>query len=82
MTKVLNQQSTGIIVLVALFFWDNKRGEEQLAEITKDETLSSLPLHLSTNQVVKLVQLRDTVRPVSNKTFLFFTHQITYIVVS
>ncbi|KAL3572420.1 hypothetical protein D5086_026324 [Populus alba] len=54
----------GIIVLVALFFWDNKRGEEQLAEITKDETLSSLPSHLSTNQVVKLVQLRDTVRPV------------------
>jgi hypothetical protein len=82
MTKVLNQQSTGIIVLVALFFWDNKRGEEQLAEFTKDETLSSLPFHLSTNQVVELVQLRDTVRPVSNKTFLFFTHQITYIVVS
>ncbi|KAJ6972978.1 hypothetical protein NC653_033342 [Populus alba x Populus x berolinensis] len=59
----------GIIVLVALFFWDNKRGEEQLAEITKDETLSSLPSHLSTNQVVKLVQLRDTVRPRERRPF-------------
>ncbi|KAF9669347.1 hypothetical protein SADUNF_Sadunf14G0098200 [Salix dunnii] len=80
MTKVLNQQSTCIIVLVALFFWDSKRGEGQLAEITEDETLSSLPLHLSTNRFVELVQLRDTVRPVFNKSFLFFTRQITYIV--
>lgn len=54
----------GIIVLVALFLWDNKKEEEQLAQITRDETLSRLPLRLSTNRVVELVQLRDTVRPV------------------
>ncbi|KAL4603606.1 hypothetical protein ACB092_10G136200 [Castanea dentata] len=54
----------GIIVLVALFIWDNKKEEEQLAQISRDETLSRLPLRLSTNRVVELVQLRDTVRPV------------------
>ncbi|XVE73297.1 hypothetical protein DITRI_Ditri11bG0106200 [Diplodiscus trichospermus] len=54
----------GIIVLVSLFFWDNKKEEEQLAQISRDETLSRLPLRLSTNRVVELVQLRDTVRPV------------------
>ncbi|KAK4559128.1 hypothetical protein RGQ29_008393 [Quercus rubra] len=54
----------GIIVLVALFLWDNKKEEEQLAQISRDETLSRLPLRLSTNRVVELVQLRDTVRPV------------------
>ncbi|XP_071921385.1 protein LOW PSII ACCUMULATION 1, chloroplastic isoform X2 [Coffea arabica] len=53
----------GIIVLVALFLWDNKKEEEQLAQISRDETLSRLPLRLSTNRVVELVQLRDTVRP-------------------
>ncbi|KAK7284667.1 hypothetical protein RJT34_19417 [Clitoria ternatea] len=54
----------GIVVLVALFFWDNKKEEEQLAQISRDETLSRLPLRLSTNRIVELVQLRDTVRPV------------------
>lgn len=54
----------GIIVLVALFLWDNKKEEEQLSQITRDENLSRLPLRLSTNRVVELVQLRDTVRPV------------------
>ncbi|KAL5795578.1 hypothetical protein ACOSQ2_000398 [Xanthoceras sorbifolium] len=54
----------GIVVLVALFFWDNKQEEEQLAQISRDETLSRLPLRLSTNRIVELVQLRDTVRPV------------------
>ncbi|GKV04915.1 hypothetical protein SLEP1_g17006 [Rubroshorea leprosula] len=54
----------GIIVLVALFFWDNKKEEEQIAQISRDETLSRLPLRLSTNRVVELVQLRDTIRPV------------------
>lgn len=78
MTNVLNQQSTGIIVLVALFLWDNKKEEEQLAQITRDETLSRLPLRLSTNRVVELVQLRDTVRPVSINTPLFYTHQIIH----
>lgn len=54
----------GIIALVLLFFWDNKKEEEQLAQISRDETLSRLPLRLSTNRVVELVQLRDTARPV------------------
>ncbi|GAV73856.1 DUF3493 domain-containing protein/TPR_11 domain-containing protein [Cephalotus follicularis] len=54
----------GIIVLVALFLWDNKKEEEQLAQISRNETLSRLPLRLSTNRVVELVQLRDNVRPV------------------
>ncbi|CAI0460219.1 unnamed protein product [Linum tenue] len=54
----------GIIVFVALFIWDNKKEEQQLAQITRDETLSRLPLRLSTNRVVELVQLRETVRPV------------------
>ncbi|XP_073009789.1 protein LOW PSII ACCUMULATION 1, chloroplastic isoform X2 [Typha latifolia] len=54
----------GIIVLVALFIWDNKKEEEQLAQILRNETLSRLPLRLSTNRVVELVQLRDTARPV------------------
>ncbi|MED6135944.1 Protein LOW PSII ACCUMULATION 1, chloroplastic [Stylosanthes scabra] len=38
--------------------------EEQMAQISRDETLSRLPLRLTTNRVVELVQLRDTVRPV------------------
>ncbi|KAJ6798776.1 uncharacterized protein M6B38_210925 [Iris pallida] len=54
----------GIIVLVALFIWDNKKEEEQLSQISRDETLSRLPLRLSTNRIVELVQLRDTARPV------------------
>lgn len=49
---------------MALFLWDNKKEEEQLAQISRDETLSRLPLRLSTNRVVELVQLRDTARPV------------------
>ncbi|CAI9104912.1 OLC1v1003702C1 [Oldenlandia corymbosa var. corymbosa] len=55
---------SGIIVLVALFIWDNKKEEEQLAQISRNETLSRLPLRLSTNRVVELVQLRDNARPV------------------
>ncbi|KAL2945428.1 Protein LOW PSII ACCUMULATION 1 chloroplastic [Bienertia sinuspersici] len=47
----------GIVVMVALFFWDNKKEEEQLAQISRDETLSRLPLRLSTNRVVELVIL-------------------------
>lgn len=65
MINLLYQQFTGIIALVALFLWDNKKEEEQLAQISRDETLSRLPLSLSTNRVVELVQLRDTARPVS-----------------
>ncbi|KAL0459641.1 UNVERIFIED_CONTAM: protein LOW PSII ACCUMULATION 1, chloroplastic [Sesamum latifolium] len=62
--RLLRAIKGGIIVLVALFFWDNKKEEEQLAQITRNETLSRLPLRLSTNRIVELVQLRDTARPV------------------
>lgn len=55
----------GIVVFVALYIWDNKKEEEQLTQITRNETLSRLPLRLSTNRVVELVQLRETARPVS-----------------
>ena len=72
MTKHRNQQCAGIIVLGALFFWDNKKEEEQIAQISRDETLSRLPLRLSTNRIVELVQLRDTVRPVSICVLFFF----------
>lgn len=34
-------------------------------QITRNETLSRLPLRLSTERIVELVQLRDTARPVS-----------------
>lgn len=81
MTKFLNQLSTGIIVLVALLLWDNKREEEQLAQISRNETLSRLPLRLSTNRVVELVQLRDTVRPVSIKLTSFFNISSMFLVV-
>ncbi|XP_051118822.1 protein LOW PSII ACCUMULATION 1, chloroplastic [Andrographis paniculata] len=54
----------GAVAFLALFFWDNKKEEEQLAQITRNETLSRLPLRLSTNRIVELVQLRDTARPV------------------
>lgn len=64
MLPLMLEQSVGIIASVALFLWDNKKEEEQLAQITRDETLSRLPLRLSTHRVVELVQLRDTVRPV------------------
>lgn len=64
MLQLISEHSAGIIVLVALFSWDNKKEEEQLAQISRNETLSRLPLRLSTNRVVELVQLRDSVRPV------------------
>ncbi|CAH9097132.1 unnamed protein product [Cuscuta europaea] len=54
----------GIVVFIALLLWDNKKEEEQLVQITRDETLSRLPIRLSTNRIVELVQLRNTVRPV------------------
>lgn len=56
---------------MALFLWENKKEEEQLAQISRNESLSRLPLRLSTNRVVELVQLRDTVRPVSTNTYFF-----------
>lgn len=68
----MTQYGAGIIVLVALFLWDNKKEEEQLAQITRNETLSRLPLRLSTNRIVELVQLRDTARPVSDPSSIVF----------
>ncbi|GJS62348.1 protein low PSII accumulation 1, chloroplastic [Tanacetum coccineum] len=50
---------------VALYIWDNKKEEEQLAQITRNETPSRLHLRLSTNRVVELVQLRDPAIPVN-----------------
>eukprot|EP00252_Welwitschia_mirabilis_P007436 TRINITY_DN18791_c0_g1_i1.p1 TRINITY_DN18791_c0_g1~~TRINITY_DN18791_c0_g1_i1.p1 ORF type:complete len:487 (-),score=97.17 TRINITY_DN18791_c0_g1_i1:173-1564(-) len=53
----------GIIVLLALFIWDNKKEEEQMAQISREEVLSRLPLRLSTNRIVELAQLREACRP-------------------
>ncbi|KAK6940960.1 Protein LOW PSII ACCUMULATION 1-like [Dillenia turbinata] len=65
MRQLILELSIGITALVALFLWDNKKEEEQLTQISRDETLSRLPLRLATNRIVELVQLRDTVRPVT-----------------
>ncbi|CAL4950066.1 unnamed protein product [Urochloa decumbens] len=54
----------GIVVLVALYFWENKREEKQITQISRNETLSRLPVRLSTNRIIELVQLRDITRPV------------------
>ncbi|CAM0881201.1 unnamed protein product [Alopecurus aequalis] len=54
----------GIIVLVALFFWENRKEEQQITNISRNETLSRLPVRLSTNRITELVQLRDITRPV------------------
>lgn len=54
----------GGIVLAALFIFDQKKEEEQMAKIQRDETLSRLPVKLSSNKFVELGQLRETTRPV------------------
>ncbi|CAD6231386.1 unnamed protein product [Miscanthus lutarioriparius] len=54
----------GIVVLVALYFWENKKEEKQITQISRNETLSRLPVRLSTNRIIELVQLRDVTRPV------------------
>ncbi|KAG8052308.1 hypothetical protein GUJ93_ZPchr0001g32513 [Zizania palustris] len=54
----------GVVVLVALFFWENKKEEQQITQISRNETLSRLPVRLSTNRITELVQLRDITRPV------------------
>uniref|UniRef100_A0A0D9V0T4 Uncharacterized protein n=2 Tax=Leersia perrieri TaxID=77586 RepID=A0A0D9V0T4_9ORYZ len=54
----------GIVVLVALYFWENKKEEQQITQISRNETLSRLPVRLSTNRITELVQLRDITRPV------------------
>lgn len=53
----------GIVAFVALYIWDNKKEEEQIARISRDETLSRLPLRLQTNRIVELSQIRETTRP-------------------
>lgn len=50
---------------VALYLWENRKEEEQISRITRDETLSRLPVRLATNRIVELTQLRENTRPVS-----------------
>lgn len=64
---------------MALFLWENKKEEEQLTQISRDENLSRLPLRLSTNRIVELVQLRDTVRPVSTNAYFFQFLEYVYV---
>lgn len=52
----------GIVVLVALFIWENRKEEQQITVISRNETLSRLPVRLSTNRITELVQLRDITR--------------------
>eukprot|EP00271_Cylindrocystis_brebissonii_P000805 TRINITY_DN1099_c1_g2_i1.p1 TRINITY_DN1099_c1_g2~~TRINITY_DN1099_c1_g2_i1.p1 ORF type:complete len:541 (+),score=98.68 TRINITY_DN1099_c1_g2_i1:117-1739(+) len=54
----------GGLVFVALFLWDQRQEERQLERVSRDETLSRLPLRLSTSRVVELNELRGTTRPV------------------
>ncbi|KAL2649640.1 hypothetical protein R1flu_017768 [Riccia fluitans] len=54
----------GIAAFVALFIWDNKKEEEQIARISRDETLSRLPVQLQSNRIVELSQLRESTRPI------------------
>ena len=51
-------------MLLALFLWEQRKEEEQLAQVSRDETLSRLPLRLQSGKVVELVQMRGTTRPV------------------
>ncbi|KAH6558492.1 hypothetical protein KP509_1Z061600 [Ceratopteris richardii] len=62
--KNLGINLAGIVIFVALFIWDTRKEEQQLIRISRDETLSRLPLRLNSNRVVELVQLRDTFRPI------------------
>jgi hypothetical protein len=72
----LNQYAAGIVVLVALYFWENKKEEKQITQISRNETLSRLPVRLSTNRIIELVQLRDITRPVSINFFFSFISEI------
>ncbi|KAL3701975.1 hypothetical protein R1sor_019997 [Riccia sorocarpa] len=54
----------GVAAFVGLFVWDNKKEEEQIARISRDETLSRLPVQLQTDRIVELSQLRESTRPV------------------
>ncbi|BBM99549.1 hypothetical protein MPTK1_1g21960 [Marchantia polymorpha subsp. ruderalis] len=54
----------GIAAFVALYIWDNKKEEEQISRISRDETLSRLAVQLQSNRIVELTQLRQSTRPV------------------
>lgn len=56
----------GIVAFGALFYWDSKKEEQQMAVIARNETLSRLPLRLQSNRIVEVVQLRGNTRPVSD----------------
>jgi len=51
-------------VFVWLFRLDTQKEEEQIVRISRDETLSRLPLRMQSGRIVELVQLRDSSRPV------------------
>jgi hypothetical protein len=57
-----------------LYFWENKKEEKQITQISRNETLSRLPVRLSTNRIIELVQLRDITRPVSITFSIFNVH--------
>lgn len=64
MLPLILEHTAGIVVLVALFIWENRKEEQQITVISRNETLSRLPVRLSTNRITELVQLRDITRPV------------------
>jgi len=82
MIKILNQYTAGIVVLVALYFWENKKEEKQITQISRNETLSRLPVRLSTNRIIELVQLRDITRTVSIILFFIFHVHQTFSVIA
>ncbi|CAI5529105.1 unnamed protein product [Closterium sp. Naga37s-1] len=53
----------GGAAMVGLYLWEQRREEEQMGRVSRDETLSRLPLRLQSGKVVELVQLRGTTRP-------------------
>eukprot|EP00897_Mesotaenium_endlicherianum_P007708 jgi/Mesen1/6966/ME000360S06220 len=57
----------GAAVFVALFLWDQRKEEEQIVRVARNETLSRLPLRVGSDRVLALSQLRETTRPVRKK---------------
>lgn len=55
----------GGAAFIAIYLWENKKEEEQISRITRDETLSRLPVRLANNRTVELSALRENTRPVS-----------------
>lgn len=54
----------GGAAFIAIYLWENKKEEEQISRITRDETLSRLPVRLANNRTVELSALRENTRPV------------------